>query len=189
MQDHSQKMSDFCPLTSTTMQAETEMLCEEKELNTLNSFEYSMDRTFIQKIVLLLESRYKHFRENFGYLEQRLRFLEKVCQNDQYIIQENINKNIPYEMGDVDSLFYSLDKEMNIALLRKLYEDYLVILKEQEKENNTIIEEPPLLDIELERTQRIIINPNFDENNGEEEFMEDLDIFNINNLQLRRSLF
>jgi hypothetical protein len=74
-QDHSQKMNEFCSLTSTAMQVETEMCGEIKELNALNSFEYNMDRTFIQKIILHLESKYKHFRENFGYLVSQLSLL------------------------------------------------------------------------------------------------------------------
>jgi hypothetical protein len=115
--------------------------------------------------------------------------LERVRLNDQYIIEENKNKNIPYEIGDIDSLFYSLDKEINVALLEKLYEDYLIFSKQHQKEDNVIIEDPPLLERDLEMNRGMIINPNFDENFGEEVFMEDENLLNINNLQLRRSFF
>ena len=103
--------------------------------------------------------------------------------------EKNINKNIPFEIGDVDCLFYDLDKEVNIPLLEKLYEDYILFVKEQGKEIN--LPEPP----EDPFMFNDVHNGNGNHNMelefdfGQEEFAEDLDLLNLGNLQLQRTLF
>ncbi len=44
-----------------------------------------------------------------------------------------MDKNIPCQMGDIDSLFYDLEKNINLGLLEKLYEDYILHTKQQEQ--------------------------------------------------------
>lgn len=86
-------------------------------------------------------------------------------------------------MGDIDCLFYDLEKELNLGLLEKLYEDYAEFAKQQEKESTNIE------GLELERNQiGMEINGNF-EQNLEGDLVDDLDFLNLDNLQLRRTLF
>mgnify|MGYP001033812650 CR=1 FL=1 len=97
-------------------------------------------------------------------------------------------------MGDIDSLFYDLDKQIDIALLNKMYQDYKMMLKQQEKEecNHKILgglpspeeeEEdlnPPNLmrgNLEIENIHHPV-NDNID---------EDLDFLGLDNLTLRRT--
>lgn len=87
-------------------------------------------------------------------------------------------------MGDVDCLFYDLEKELNLGLLEKLYDDYVAFSKQQEKESTNVD------GLELERNQNIgmEINGNF-EQNLEGDLVDDLDFLNLDTLQLRRTLF
>lgn len=118
--------------------------------------------------------------------------MEKGREVDQYIKQNNKDKNIPFEMGDVDNLFYDLDKEVTISLLEKLYEDYLIFMKEQDKEGLELGNLPRLEDDEMgdnDNNFNINLNQDFgDLGNFGDDMMEDLDLLNLGNLQLRRTL-
>ena len=59
--------------------------------------------------------------------------LKRVEKKDEWIRQENTDKNIPCQLGDIDCLFYDLDKNLNLGLLEKLYEDYILHTKQQEQ--------------------------------------------------------
>ena len=105
--------------------------------------------------------------------------LNEMVENDKYIKYTNCEKNIPFELGDTDALFYSLDKDLSVGLLEKLHDDYLLMAKDQdqnkESESNMILPEE-------ENGQ--MMNLNLDQ-----DFLEDIDLMNLDNLQLRRTLY
>lgn len=165
---------------SNKMQEEFDFFRETQQQN-----EFDIDESnFINKAALLIESKYKNLKNEFTYLGQKLRSLEQERESAKYIKQDNLDKNIPFEMSDVDCLFYDLEKELNLGLLEKLYEDYVEFAKQQEKESANIDA------LELERNQNIgmEINGNF-EQNLEGDLVDDLDFLNLDTLQLRRTLF
>jgi len=57
-------------------------------------------------------------------LKERFEKLEKVKEEDDKIRFVNTDKNIPADMSDVDSLFYDLEKFVDISLLTKMHNDY-----------------------------------------------------------------
>jgi len=144
------------------------------------------DQGFIDQVILFISKKYKTMKNDFGYLNANMKSLEETRCNDQYIKKKNINKNIPFEIGDIDCLFYDLDKEVNISLLEKLYEDYINFVKEQGKE---LKPEDPLLLNEGHNVNINNHNMELELDFGQEEFVEDLDLLNLDNLQLRRTLF
>lgn len=92
------------------------------------------DMELMKRIVVVLESSHPEFRSNFEYLRQRLEHFEKIKERDNCIKEDNMNKNIPYQIGDIDSLFYDLDKNIDFGLLDKLYEDYKAYAEQQQFE-------------------------------------------------------
>lgn len=49
----------------------------------------------------------------------------------------NKSKNIPAEIGDVDSLFYDIDKNVDFVLVDRLYENYKQQMKAQEENSES----------------------------------------------------
>lgn len=147
--------------------------------------EFVIDKNFIDQVVLYINKKYKTLKEDLGYLNHNIKSLEETRNHDQYVKEKNINKNIPFEIGDVDCLFYDLDKEINISLLEKLYEDYMLFVKEQGKEINLSEEDPLHLNNGHNNNNGMELELDF----GQDEFNEDLDLLNLDNLQLRRTLF
>ena len=100
-----------------------------------------------------------------------LQYLNEMRENDKYIKYTNSEKNIPFELGDTDMLFYNLERDMSIALLEKLHEEYLLMSKDEnegEMKNESDMMLPEV---------------------GEFDFLEDVDLMNLDNLQLRRTLY
>lgn len=115
--------------------------------------------------------------------------MQSLEQRSQEIRQANIERNIPCEMGDVDSLFYDLEKNVEIALLEKLYDDYVMFKRQQERETEGKEGEgspdlPPLV-----HSNDDLGLPNL--GNGLD-FLDDLDNIDLMNLgepQLRRAMY
>lgn len=61
-----------------------------------------------------------------------------------------MDKNIPCELGDIDCIFYDLDKQVDFTLLEKMYQDYKMYEREQKKEeeNHKVLGGMPPLDEE-----------------------------------------
>lgn len=103
-----------------------------------------------------------------------------------------MGKNIPCEMGDVDRLFYDLDKNVDIFLLQKLSEDYNAFLNNSEdKENSRGLDSPSLEEV---------MGPNGNANNNvngfddfilEPNFVDfaNIDLLSLDNPSLRRAPF
>mgnify|MGYP000871615771 CR=1 FL=1 len=66
---------------------------------------------------------------------------EGIKALDDYIIKQNESKNIPTELGDVDSLFYDLDKDVSYQILQRLYENHKQYVETNNKTNHTKEEE------------------------------------------------
>jgi hypothetical protein len=97
-------------------------------------------------------------------------------------------------MGDVDSLFYDLHKNVDIRLLHKMHDDYQVYLKQQAREMNHQIGELPGLDEEKDNepeTEITMDKPgsktldNFLENPDDNVIDEEIDFLNTASLGLR----
>lgn len=67
-------------------------------------------------------------------MKNRLDHFVRVEANDLSIKQHNTDKNIPCDMGDVDSIFYDLDKQVEFNLLERMYQDYRDYMRQQEME-------------------------------------------------------
>ena len=116
--------------------------------------------------------------------------IQSVEEKDQTIKQINTDNNIPYEMGDVDYLFYDLDKNVNINILEKLYEDGQASKKQQDEEEERL------------HGLQVLENPSESSQNGlrnlgngldlEEDFSLDLDNIDLMSLPestlLRRTI-
>jgi len=96
----------------------------------------SISQTSLRALVAIIEASASHFRSNFECIKEQMEILKNVTKRDKYIRQENGEKNIPCELGDIDCLFYDLDKNLNLRLLEKLYEDYIIHTKQQERGKN-----------------------------------------------------
>lgn len=119
-------------------------------------------------------------------------------QKDFYIKEDNISKNIPFEMGDIDTLFYDLSKNIEMSLLEKLYEDYKTFTKHQEP-GIIGIQHNGIQGMEEENEEELpelnLHNNNFNNqgNNGFNGFIEagipddfqDLDLMELPTLSLR----
>jgi len=90
----------------------------------------------------------------------------------------NTSKNIPFEMGDCDRLFYDLEKNVDADLLQKLSEDYNNYLNE-DKDNSAGLDLPILEEV---------MGPNngLDDLNFDVDF-NNLDLFALENPSLRRA--
>ncbi len=100
--------------------------------------------------------------------------LNEMRENDKYIKYTNSEKNIPFELGDTDMLFYNLERDMSIALLEKLHEEYLMMSKDENEG-----------EMKSETNNNNMMLPEV----GEFDFLEDVDLMNLDNLQLRRTLY
>lgn len=159
----------------------------------------------MKKIIAIFTAISPEFISNFEYLviiyilpnltyfqKQRLERLENIKQKDSFIKDENINKNIPYELGDVDCLFYDLDKEVDLNLLAKLYEDNQVLIKQHERESaqHGFSMEEEFQDLELpglnRQQQQFPQLPNNGMEGGLFEWNDEIDLMDLANLPLRR---
>jgi len=93
----------------------------------------SISQTSLRALVAIIEASASNFRLNFDSIKEKIDFLKTIEKRNEYIRQTNMDKNIPCQLGDIDSLFYDLDKNINLGLLEKLYEDYIVHTKQQEQ--------------------------------------------------------
>lgn len=91
-------------------------------------------KDFIKKLLVYFDLQYPNLKANFEYLKQRVDHFDRVKANDASIKQHNTDKNIPYEMGDVDCIFYDLDKQVELHLLERMYQDYKEFMRQQERE-------------------------------------------------------
>mmetsp|Transcript_28526 Transcript_28526/g.25402 ORF Transcript_28526/g.25402 Transcript_28526/m.25402 type:complete len:82 (-) Transcript_28526:465-710(-) len=73
-------------------------------------------------------------------------------------------------MGDVDKLFYDLEKNIEISVLQRMHEDFVAYMKNQEKKNK--------LDDDLENLSEIQLSKNPSAINNEDS-LEAQDINNI----------
>ena len=111
--------------------------------------------------------------------------MANVKANDTYIKESNVSKNIPYEVGDVDKLFYDLDKDIDLKLLDKLYEDYQAFTKQQETEIN----EKKRLEFNGSQENGIHNFTNLQDGGGLFDFDEEIDLMNLPDLSIRRAQF
>ena len=88
-------------------------------------------------------------------------------------------------MGDVDKLFYDLDKDIDLKLLAKLYEDYQVFIKQQEAEIN----EKNLSAHNGSEANGINNFTNLQDGGGLFDFDEEIDLMNLPDLSIRRAQF
>ena len=106
---------------------------------------------------------------------------------DTYIKETNTSKNIPYEVGDVDKLFYDLDKDIDLKMLDKLFEDYQQHIKQQELEMKAAA-------AANNNQQANGMNNFMDQHtNGTDgnffDFDEEIDLMNLPDLSIRRTQF
>jgi len=182
--------SNFYNLPPIEIEDDCDEMCEEKEDPVY--CKYADSKAFIKKLTNFLYINYPNFKGNFEYLQQRLQEFENIKQNDKYIKETNVGKNIPCEMGDVDRLFYDLDKNVDIFLLQKLSEDYNAFLNNSEdKENSRGLDSPSLEEV---------MGPNGNANNNvngfddfilEPNFVDfaNIDLLSLDNPSLRRAPF
>ncbi len=96
----------------------------------------------------------------------------------------NVGKNIPYEMGDVDRLFYDLDKNVSLCFLQKLSEDYNAMGNDDDKENSRGLDSPRLeeeLASQANNFDNFILEQHLDFSN--------IDLLSLENPSLRRAPF
>jgi len=126
---------------------------------------------FFHKIKVDTQKKHKTLKADFGYLMKTIAGLNDMRENDKYIKYTNSEKNIPFELGDTDILFYNLERDMSIALLEKLHDEYLLMSKDENE--GEVKSETNMMFPEV----------------GEFDFLEDVDLMNLDNLQLRRTLY
>lgn len=94
-------------------------------------------------------------------------------------------------MGDIDCLFYDLDKYVDSNLLHKMYEDYRVFLKEQERANGNKLGEIPQFDEEepehnINNSMNTRVDRDVDRIENNMMINDDMDLLEVDNLTLRR---
>lgn len=192
-----QKTKDFYQLPD--IEAEETNCCEEKKGLEMLCQELKNDKYLVRKIIMYFEEAYPNFLPNFEFVCQRIEQFEAMRQKDSYIKEDNTSKNIPFEMGDVDTLFYDLSKNIDMNLLEKLYEDYTSFTKQQEPglvgiQHNGIqgMEEEELPELNLHNNN----NFNNQGNNGFNGFeagipddFQDIDLMELPTLSLRGEHF
>lgn len=125
--------------------------------------------------------------------------LKAVNENDKMLRQSNIDKNIPCEFSDVDCLFYDLDKNITVGLLEKLYEDYQMFAKQQERElaqlqqeeNDRLQDLSPVMGqqaVQFEHNGPVMGEQQPQEINLDED-MDNLDFLSLGEPVLRRNLY
>jgi hypothetical protein len=140
---------------------------------------YSGCKMFIKRFTNYLCFAFPNLKRNFEYLQHRLEEFEKIRENDKYIKEMNTGKNIPFEMGDCDKLFYDLEKNVELDLLQKLSEDYNNYLNE-DKDNSGGLDLPILEEV---------MGPNNGLDDFNFDFMDanNIDLFALENPSLRRA--
>lgn len=176
-----------------TMEEEVEEIeqvrVEEQAVKNVNI----VDKSTVKAIVAYLEALPSNFRQSLEYIRTRTEFLQSIKEKDECIRLHNTEKNIPCEMGDVDSLFYDLGKTVGISLLEKLYEDYQVMAKQQRQEEAEEEAIVPEGQENINNNENMIVQ---NENNLRPnfvipDFMEDfdnVDLMSLGELSLRRAL-
>jgi len=150
------------------------------------------DINILKRIVVVLEATHAEFRTNFEYLRQRLEHFERIKEKDTYIKEDNMSRNIPYQIGDVDSLFYDLDKNIDLNLLHKLYEDFKAYANEQQNPEQPAAQHVnPIMEEELPEIPGLNGN-NYGGNHFNPDFMggfadnfQDIDLMALPNLMRR----
>jgi len=187
-----EKASDFYKLPKIEMEEESD--CCDTDQNGLLALcsQYKNDINFIKKLAIYFIENFADFKSNFEYLKQKLEHFESIKLRDSQIKEDNLSKNIPYELGDVDCLFYDLEKNIRIDLLQKLFEDYQEFVQQQSKENSTFGMEEELPDLQLPGLgdrQNFMPNPNNEINGDLFNDPGDIDLMNLGSLPLRRNPF
>eukprot|EP00331_Platyophrya_macrostoma_P009649 CAMPEP_0176415514 /NCGR_PEP_ID=MMETSP0127-20121128/5848_1 /TAXON_ID=938130 /ORGANISM="Platyophrya macrostoma, Strain WH" /LENGTH=586 /DNA_ID=CAMNT_0017795517 /DNA_START=636 /DNA_END=2396 /DNA_ORIENTATION=- len=84
----------------------------------------NQEMKLIQKLVAVIEANgHSNFRSDFKFLCDQQALVEQTKAKDYEIKSINMSKNIPYELGDVDALFYDIEKNTDTKLIEKLYQD------------------------------------------------------------------
>jgi len=168
---------DFYKLPAIDFQLdECEMMLEKEEPIYKK---YAGCKTFLKRFTNFLCFAFPSLKKNFEYLQHRLEEFEKIRENDKYIKEMNTGKNIPFEMGDCDKLFYDLEKNVDLDLLQKLSEDYNNYLNE-DKDNSGGLDLPILEEV---------MGPNNGLDDFNFDFMDvnNIDLFALENPSLRRA--
>jgi hypothetical protein len=158
-----------------------------EEEYTSNNYKFSPNKSMIKLIATALENDSPNLRSSLEFFCLRLKEMQSLSDKDNIIKQANIDNNIPCELSDIDSLFYDLDKNLNMTLLGKLYEDYLVFQKQQEQSEGKTPEISPLThppyEFDLGNMENGI--------NFEQDFLEEdnLDFLNLGEPTLRRAMY
>lgn len=154
----------------------------------INENEYKLpNKSMMKMIVAALENDIPNLRSTLEFFCQRFRDIRSLAEKDSMIKQANTNNNIPCELSDIDSLFYDLDKNINLTLLDQLYKDYLAFKGQQSQDEGTSPDISPLThppyDLEIENMGNGI--------NFEQDFLEEdnLDFLNLGEPTLRRGMY
>jgi len=80
-------------------------------------------------------------------LHERITQFDIVKEKDEQLRGFNMNNNIPVELGDIDSLFYDFDKNIDVRLLDKMRLEYEQMMMQQNA-RNSIHHNPNVIEIE-----------------------------------------
>jgi hypothetical protein len=111
------------------------------------------------KILDLIKSKYSNFDTNLSFLHERITQFDVVKEKDEELRRFNIDNNIPVELGDIDSLFYDFDKNIDCYLLDKMRLEYEQMVKQQSARNS--IHNQHVIEIEEDHENVEIIQRNF----------------------------
>jgi len=182
-----EEKNSSCFSQSTQASEENDPFFMEEEFVS-NESKISPNKSMVKQIVAALENDFPNLRSILEFFYQRLQSLQTLVEKDTHIKQVNINNNIPCGLSDIDSLFYDLDKNLNLTLLNHLYEDYLGFKKQQSNDNGRTQDISPMThppyDLEFENIGNGI---NFEQDFLEEE--ENLHFLNLGEPTLRRAMY
>jgi len=183
-------------------------VCEEKSLDILQCLgadtlkinqkccteQIQTMKTLKRVLVAHLEKKHSSLIKHFDILNGKVKSLEEIKQNDLAIREYNASKNIPADLGDMDSFFYDLEKNVDTHMLIKMHEDYVNNINAQSQDTHDKQKE-----LEISKRNRLIPSDDFfnglreaimnDEFHNEmiDENIDD-ELLNLDNLILRRSI-
>lgn len=168
-------------------QASDSSACGMEEEIAGNELKFSPNKATLKMVVAALENYSPNLRVTLEYFGQLLQELQSRAKKDCIIREANMNNNIPNELNDTDSLFYDLNKNLTVAILKNLFEDYLLLKKEQSQDEGRTPEISP----ETHPPNELDLGNMENEINFEQDFLEEenLDFLNLGEPTLRRAMY
>jgi hypothetical protein len=77
------------------------------------------------KFMAHLEVKCPNISKHLTEINKQLKKMDEIKNRNQTIRNYNTAKNIPADLGDMDSFFYDLDKNVDPHILQKLHDDYM----------------------------------------------------------------